>query len=804
VQEHRISSLARSITSTAEALRPSQSIGTRCGWLERMLFPMLSDGFPQITLPKGQFPGITWIDPQLNYEQQKAVDAVLNAHYGSVPYLVSGPPGTGKTKTIVEATLQLLQRSPPAVGCQTSHQKPHILVCAPSDPAADTLASRLAEHLVPTELFRLNGWSRSFPEVSGSLLPYCCIENDLFSLPSFDVLMSYKVVVTTCRDADMLLQARLTNRDINHLARSMMRVFAPQTEASSPGSQILHWTALLMDEAAQAMEPEALIPLTVVATPADPLPLDRSLVIQPQVIMAGDEYQLGPRLYSEKGSALSISLFARIFSRDLYAQHPLARQRGSQRLTSSMLPMIYPAFTNLIRNYRSHPAILSVPSLHFYSDTLVPEFTSLTETVQTWPGWQAPFFWPVLFVQNTTPDSVESVLTGNGSGAGALLNHGEASYVVRLAQDLLERRTSGPKSSEAIEQSEIAVMSPFTAQVHLLRKKLREASLYDVNVGPLEAFQGLESRVVIICTTRSRREVSKGDASRFVKEDQKRGVGVIGEPKRFNVAVTRAKEGLIVLGDPETMTVEGDPCWVAFLNFCVRNGCVRDERGPESSGWEWAEKLAMTTKSKEGRLEKALNFAVEMKARELARNEQRAFGFSRPPKKNSSNNNNSKNHSQSRFALKGPMPTTDEDMWKTGLQMAEAMESENLLVAEEEAPRPAAVEEGENTSQQRCHNPATIATTATTANTTTDVTATTTETAGTATTGATIATTSDLNHLADPHAPTANSQKPNPISPPTNRPRAALDEPAPNSLDQGGEFDRDPHAEFERTDCATQ
>ena len=105
-------------------------------------------------------------------------------------------------------------------------------------------------------------------------------------------------------------------------------------------------------------------------------------------------------------------------------------------------------------------------------------------------------------------------------------------------------------------------MSPFRAQVRLLRKLAREVDLRSVNIGPIEAFQGLESRVVIICTTRAR--------LRFLSDDKMRGVGVIGEPKKFNVSVTRAKDGLVVIGNPWVLAT--DPCWLAFMKFCWRNG----------------------------------------------------------------------------------------------------------------------------------------------------------------------------------------------------------------------------------------
>jgi hypothetical protein len=117
-------------------------------------------------------------------------------------------------------------------------------------------------------------------------------------------------------------------------------------------------------------------------------------------------------------------------------------------------------------------------------------------------------------------------------------------------------------------------MSPFAAQVKLLRRLIRGSNygkgrgLWDVNIGPLEAFQGLESRVVIICTTRTRQ--------RFVKVDTERGLGIVHQKRKMNVALTRAKEGLFVIGSPEVL--DKDEHWRSFLAYCWRNGLV-DKNG---------------------------------------------------------------------------------------------------------------------------------------------------------------------------------------------------------------------------------
>lgn len=746
VQEHRCAPFWRSIETTASLLNDAPNRPS--AWLRSMLFPDDTDAQLQTKLPRGSF-DLTWYDSKLNYEQQKAVDAIVQAEYGCVPFLVWGPPGTGKTKTLVETALQLL-KSQPSRGLA-----PHLLICAPSDPAADTLAKRLSANLNPTELFRLNSWTRSFAEVPEQLLPYTSAENDLFSLPGFTKLMSFKVVVTTCRDADMLVQARLTNDALASLAWGTVSAISPAASNMLDAHHFIHWTALLLDEAAQATEPETLVPMLVVQPGINKEVTPQYSIVPPvpQIVMAGDQHQLGPRLsllsqgavadietpqHQQGGctgeavnmpvklhqlpSVLSTSLFARLFARAFYDAHPLSRSRGSKPLKSNMLPIVRPAFTNLVRNYRSHPAILATPSMFFYNDTLIPESRTLSDVVREWPGWRlassnpgyeferhesiaagpgrpqsstggrisqsvSSLSWPVLFVQNKSPDALESVLVGNRTGA--LYNAGEAGVALIMVRKLLEHTTVTGGVEQRIRADEIAIMSPFRAQVNLLRKVFRGAGLHHVNIGPLEAFQGLESRIVMLCTTRRQLDLKSKDRYRFVKEDQARGLGIISEPKRLNVALTRAKEGLIVIGDAETLTCTNDQAWHSFLAFCERNARIVHQFST-ADPVEWP-KLGTNTQispnttkpdrvwdnsqrpivhqGAQSRLERALRYAQAAKDREKVKHGSdedegrelgRGFGY---PETRSTKSKNGR--------LMGNMLSLDEEMWSLGLKAAD-------------------------------------------------------------------------------------------------------------------------------------
>ncbi|KAK9332581.1 P-loop containing nucleoside triphosphate hydrolase protein [Lipomyces starkeyi] len=496
------------------------------GFVRKMLFPENEDGIMQETLSSGVF-DLEWYDKDLNYEQQRAIDSILKRNYGDVPFLISGPPGTGKTKTMVELALQLVRVSP----------RCHILLCAPSDAAADTLALRLRLRLNNKELFRLNHFTRAFAEVPTELLAFCAIEcvdsQDMFIIPEFKTLINYKIVVCSCRDANILNEAQCSNKSLAKIEGYMM-------EAFGNSQRTLHWSALLIDEAVQGTEPETVVPLRVV------LP-DMSYVDEvPIVVMAGDHRQLGPRTVSrqDKASQLDVSLFERLMERPFYAEHPLARKQQLRNGRKPRFPYIRPAFSNLVRNYRSHPALIAVPSSLFYYDTLLPEAANVNGLC-SWerlPNHNIP----MLFIENKSPD--EMVEEGI-----SWFNADEINLCCSVAKHLVDRNLVRP--------FEIAIAVPFREQIRRIRHKLRQQRLRDVNVGPVESYQGAEHRVVIVCTTRTR--------ERFVENDYQKGMGLIHEAKRFNVAITRAKELLVVIGNSDILQRDGN--WRALLSFCYRN-----------------------------------------------------------------------------------------------------------------------------------------------------------------------------------------------------------------------------------------
>lgn len=226
-------------------------------------------------------------------------------------------------------------------------------------------------------------------------------------------MLKYRVIVTSVLDASVLCAARITNTHLARLEERTLLVLRP--DSYHPTSY--HFDYLLVDEAAQASEPEISSALAVVL-PDNALQEEHTQRRLPQIVLCGDDKQLGPFILSEvaRNCELDLSLLARLFERPLYKNHPRARHVGAQLDGKKSLLPSYAAssrttaasrfegdyfnddddedeksdstpatstgshaddglsqpFVNLVRNYRSHVGLLMLPSSLFYSDTLEP------------------------------------------------------------------------------------------------------------------------------------------------------------------------------------------------------------------------------------------------------------------------------------------------------------------------------------------------------------------------------------------------------------------------------------------------
>lgn len=163
-----------------------------------------------------------------------------------------------------------------------------ILLCAPSNPATDTLALRLQSNLTPSQMLRLNDQNRTFAEVPNKIMQYCCVfasstsltvlkralftdvEADKFALPPWKTLFKYRVVVCSCLDANILVGAQFTNRTLMAMEEEVTANYHP----NRPQKYIVepHWTHLLIDEVYFLPPPSGSSPNDCLRRPKDPNP----------------------------------------------------------------------------------------------------------------------------------------------------------------------------------------------------------------------------------------------------------------------------------------------------------------------------------------------------------------------------------------------------------------------------------------------------------------------------------------------------------------------------------------------------
>ncbi|XP_051818480.1 RNA helicase Mov10l1-like [Antechinus flavipes] len=395
-----------------------------------------------------------FFNPVLNEKQKLAVRRILSGDCRPIPYILFGPPGTGKTVTIIEAVLQIHSTLPDS----------RILVCAPSNSATDLVCMRLHESkvLAPGTMVRVNATCRFEETISDTVRLYCKDGEDVWKASR------YRIIITTC---------------------------------SSSG-----------------------------------------LFYQIGIVLAGDPMQLGPVIKSRLALAygLNVSMLERLMSRPLYL-----RDENAFGACGSYNPLLV---TKLVKNYRSHSALLSLPSKLFYYKEL--EFCADTEVVNSLLGWEKlpKKGFPLIF------HGMRGSETREGRSP-SWFNPAEAVQVMRYCCLLTKHISS------VVSLMDIGVITPYRKQVEKIRVLLRNVDLMDIKVGSVEEFQGQEYLVIIISTVRSNED-------KF--EDDRFFLGFLANSKRFNVAITRPKALLIVLGNPHVLVK--DPCFSALLEYSLSNG----------------------------------------------------------------------------------------------------------------------------------------------------------------------------------------------------------------------------------------
>ena len=422
--------------------------------------------------------------PYLNKTQEEAVNRVLWAKDVAV---VHGPPGTGKTTTLVEAIYETLRR------------ENQVLVCAQSNMAVDWISEKLVDRGVP--VLRIGNPTR----VNDKMLSFT-YERRFEAHPDYELLWAIRKAIRQLRstprkgrgEAYHQKMDRLKDRAneleirINAQLFGEARVIACTLVGSA--NRLLDgqkFGTVFIDEAAQALEAACWIPIRRVS----------------RVVLAGDHCQLPPTVKSI--AALKAGLGKTLM----------------ERIVDNK-----PEVVTLLRmQYRMNEEIMRFSSDWFYGNQVesAPEvkYRSILDL-------DVPMEW---------------VEVGDGFEVGgrflgsSLLNKPEAELTLQTLQEYFERIG---KTRILNERLDVGVISPYRAQVQYLRSQLKKKEWFKpfrhlITVNTVDGFQGQERDIIVISLVRSNDEGQ---------------IGFLRDLRRMNVAITRARMKLIIIGDVQTMT----------------------------------------------------------------------------------------------------------------------------------------------------------------------------------------------------------------------------------------------------------
>jgi superfamily I DNA and/or RNA helicase len=438
----------------------------------------------------GALPDLRPCDPSLNESQREAVRFALA---GRDLALLHGPPGTGKTTTVVELIRQALRRGA------------RVLACAPSNLAVDNLLERLVDH--GEKALRVGHPARVLPALRAHTLDLLVEEHDDVRLArklakeAFALFRKAKKFTRAKPEPGarqdlrregraLLADARqLENRAVEKLLDGASVLCATLTGLDDSLLGDRHFDLLVIDEACQSTEPACWI----------------ALARCERVVLAGDHCQLPPTVLSRPAAdgGLGISLLERLVER-------LGRQ----------------ATRRLQVQYRMHEAIMAFSARWFYEDDLRADAAVARHLLSDLPGVAANDVTtcPLHFI-DTAGASFEEEREADGDSK---FNPQEAALVARQVERLL---TAG------VSAADIAVIAPYAAQVRLLRERLGVPGL---EIDSVDGFQGREKEAVVVSLVRS---------------NPQREIGFLVDVRRTNVALTRARRKLIVVGDSATLAV---------------------------------------------------------------------------------------------------------------------------------------------------------------------------------------------------------------------------------------------------------
>jgi superfamily I DNA and/or RNA helicase len=472
-------------------------------------------------------PGFTKQDesiliPQLNLSQNRAIRHALSAEDIAV---IHGPPGTGKTTTLVHLIRLIVQT------------ETQVLVCAPTNTAVDLLTERLKEQGL--NVLRVGHPARISEALQKTSIDgqvqdhqyYKDIKNLRRNAEEYFRMASKYKRVFGKQDAaqraafyaeakNCIKEARLLeDHVVNSLFEEAQVVCCTPVTSTHKSLAKKTFQTLVFDEASQALEPMAWIPLLKCS----------------RLILSGDHFQLPPVVKSiqAKSEGLDITMLDRL----------MKVEQISALLT---------------RQYRMHNAIMDFSNSYFYKNQLEADI-SVKEAVLDINSDADILTQPIELI-DTAGCSFDEV---QNPETLSLSNPGEAGLLFKHLNILLEQYQRSAKSPISI-----GIISPYKEQVGLLSEKLKEEEIdstliRSISVKTIDGFQGEERDVIYISLVRSN---SEGE------------IGFLSDIRRMNVALTRAKKKLVVIMD--TSTIANHPFYKSFTEYCEKNNFYK-------SAWEF-------------------------------------------------------------------------------------------------------------------------------------------------------------------------------------------------------------------------
>ncbi|AAS54598.2 AGR108Cp [Eremothecium gossypii ATCC 10895] len=424
--------------------------------------------------------------------------------------LIKGPPGTGKTAVIVEIIKRTVKLE---TGCP-------VLCTAGSNVAVDNIAERLlGDPTVRPVRICAGARIEQYPD-EHPLAPICLHTHILKQLPpQYQKLYLLWAKGDVDNDSpgfhEMVLIANRVSYDIVSDANVLL---ATNISAGNRSIRKLpEVPTVIMDEATQATEASTLVPLALAG-------------IQ-KLVLVGDEKQLPPFALSRNPKT---SLFNRVVTRS---------------------PAEDLQFLKI--QYRMHPAICEFPNMQFYDNRLR---NGVTPEDRSWLGVQEP----VVFID--IPSSAERRGQAAASQDMSWCNLAEADFVCATLRKLVSKKHVPP--------SQIGVITPYVAQrdaiasrlardttlaAHVTMHEVADPDSKQLMVASVDAFQGHERAFIIFSCVRSN---SDGQ------------LGFVSDRRRMNVALTRARNGLIVVGHADTLA-KGSKIWRAYITYLRSRDLVR-------------------------------------------------------------------------------------------------------------------------------------------------------------------------------------------------------------------------------------